>query len=128
MTSHPLRPSCGNHTQRLAHSSPASSLSWRRRWGRGGAGFTPRCLLRVYLKLSNRLNSDPTAAEAAEPSVPPHLFAGLNGDVLGEDLLSLGGHLGLRLDLLVILARQPEFQILLAELGAQERSERRQPV
>lgn len=61
-------------------------------------------------------------------NAPTDLLARLDGDVLRKDLLGLGGHLGLRLDLLVLLARQPEFQILLAELGAQESSERRQAI
>lgn len=50
----------------------------------------------------------------------PYLLAGLDGDVLGEDLLGLGCHLGLRLDLLEVLTGQPELQVLLAELCAQE--------
>lgn len=57
-----------------------------------------------------------------------HLLTGLDGDVFCKDFLGFGCHLGLRFDFLVILAGQPEFQILLAELGAQESSERGQPV
>lgn len=55
--------------------------------------------------------------------IAAHLFTRLDGNVFSKDFLGFGRHLGLRLNLLVILARQPEFQILLAELCTQESSE-----
>lgn len=58
----------------------------------------------------------------------PHLLAGLDGNVLGKDLLGLGDHLGLGFDLLEFLTGQPELQVLLAELGAQEGPEGSEPI
>lgn len=56
----------------------------------------------------------------ASAGASPHLLAGLDGDVLSEDLLGLGDHLGLGFDLLELLTGQPELQVLLTELSAQE--------
>lgn len=57
-----------------------------------------------------------------------YLFARLDSNVFGEDLPGLGYHLGLRLDVPVFLTCQPELQVLLTELGVQERTEGSHPI
>ena len=70
----------------------------------------------------------PHSTELALSGSRPHLLAGLDGDVLRKDLLGLGDHLGLGFDLLVLLACQPELQVLLTELSLQESTESSQPI
>lgn len=48
------------------------------------------------------------------------LFRGFAADELLKDPVSLGGQLGSRVDLLVLLTGQPELQVLLTELCLQE--------
>lgn len=78
------------------------------------------------------VSSSPGSCRAVEPrasaGASPHLLAGLDGDVLSKDLLGLGDHLGLGFDLLELLTGQPELQVLLTELGAQEGPEGSEPI